>query len=158
MEVFLLAFPLDTGARPLSIWAALRAHLGDRLGGRQDLLGVIPVSKRSVLQETRKKAFGFLLAYIAAEDSTSHQWQAAARLLSAELLLQVKYLDMSFREFELECAVTDGDRTLLQSLGRLRRRMEPCVIVQVGNLQRRQIACYKYLQNTRSRGYLCSNI
>jgi hypothetical protein len=97
MEVFLLAFPLDTGARPLSIWAALRAHLRDRLGGRQDLLGVIPVSKRSVLQETRKKAFGFLLAYIAAEDSTSHQWQAAARLLSAELLLQVKSLDMSFR-------------------------------------------------------------
>ena len=32
-------------------------------------LGVIPVSKRSVLQETRRKAFGFLLAYIAAEES-----------------------------------------------------------------------------------------
>jgi len=33
-------FPLDTAVRlrPLSIWVAQCAHLGDRLGGRQDLL------------------------------------------------------------------------------------------------------------------------
>jgi hypothetical protein len=64
---------------------------------RKKVFGFLLAYIAGIYRETRKKAFGFLLAYMAAEDSTSHQWQAAARLLSAELLLQVKSLDMSFR-------------------------------------------------------------